>query len=90
MYTPEQSGCLKKNAPALRAVCKDTGQFSTQIKAVTNADCSPITIKRYLREKGLKNKTFLREKKRARLDFARDIHGTLKGGKNVFHLFNES
>ncbi|KAK1884253.1 Outer dense fiber protein 2 [Dissostichus eleginoides] len=39
----------------LRAAVTDTGQSSTQMKAVTDADCSPITIKRHLREKGLEN-----------------------------------
>lgn len=38
------------------AVCQDTGRSSTQIKAVTGADCSPITVRRHLRLKGFKNK----------------------------------
>ncbi len=50
-----------KNSPALRrrirrAVREDTGRSLTQIKAHTDADCSPITIRRHLREKGLNNK----------------------------------
>uniref|UniRef100_A0A8C1NXH4 Uncharacterized protein n=1 Tax=Cyprinus carpio TaxID=7962 RepID=A0A8C1NXH4_CYPCA len=33
-----------------------TGRSSTQIKALTDADCSPVTIRRHLLEKGFKNK----------------------------------
>ncbi|CAB1445847.1 unnamed protein product [Pleuronectes platessa] len=39
------------------AVRQDTGRSSSQIKAITGADCSPITIRRHLRRKGFKNKT---------------------------------
>ncbi|CAB1440775.1 unnamed protein product [Pleuronectes platessa] len=38
------------------AVRQDTGRSSSQIKAITGADCSPITIRRHLRRKGFKNK----------------------------------
>uniref|UniRef100_A0A673MFB6 Transposase Tc1-like domain-containing protein n=1 Tax=Sinocyclocheilus rhinocerous TaxID=307959 RepID=A0A673MFB6_9TELE len=57
---------------------EDTGQSSTQIKALTDADCSPITIRWHLREKGLKNKKRLQRPrllprhKLARLEFARE------------------
>ena len=60
------------------AVFRDTGRSSSQIKAVTGADCSPITIRRHLQEKGFKNKKrlqrprLLQRHKIARLDFARE------------------
>ena len=38
----------------IRVVSQDRGRSSRQIKALTDADCSPITIKR--RQKGMKNK----------------------------------
>uniref|UniRef100_A0A3B3UTQ9 Transposase Tc1-like domain-containing protein n=1 Tax=Poecilia latipinna TaxID=48699 RepID=A0A3B3UTQ9_9TELE len=59
----------------------DTGRSSTQIKAITGADCSPITIRQHLREKGFRNKKrlqrprLLQRHKIARLDFAR-VHQT--------------
>uniref|UniRef100_A0A673AHK4 Transposase Tc1-like domain-containing protein n=1 Tax=Sphaeramia orbicularis TaxID=375764 RepID=A0A673AHK4_9TELE len=59
-------------------VRQDTGRSSTQIKALTGADCSAITIRRHLREKGFKNKKriqrplLLQCHKTARLDFARE------------------
>ncbi|RXN19566.1 Transposable element Tc3 transposase [Labeo rohita] len=81
--TKKSSGRPKKISPALsrrilRAVCADTGRSSTQIKALTDADCSPITIRRHLREKGFKNKKRLQRPrllpchKLARLEFARE------------------
>ncbi|CAB1457857.1 unnamed protein product [Pleuronectes platessa] len=60
------------------AVRQDTGRSSSQIKAITGADCSPITIRRHLRRKGFKNKKrlqrprLLQRHKIARLDFARE------------------
>ena len=60
------------------AVLQDTGRSSSQIKAITSADFSPITIRRHLREKGCKNKKclqrphILQRHKIARLDFARE------------------
>uniref|UniRef100_A0AAZ1WYY9 Transposase Tc1-like domain-containing protein n=1 Tax=Oreochromis aureus TaxID=47969 RepID=A0AAZ1WYY9_OREAU len=57
------------------AVCQDTGLSSTQIKVVTGADCSPITIRRHLRLKGFKNKKrprLLERHRTDRLDFARE------------------
>uniref|UniRef100_A0A096MCE8 Transposase IS30-like HTH domain-containing protein n=1 Tax=Poecilia formosa TaxID=48698 RepID=A0A096MCE8_POEFO len=59
--TKKSSGRPKKISPALSrrirlAVHQDTGRSSTQIKAITGADCSPITIRRHLREKGFRNK----------------------------------
>lgn len=59
--TKTSSGRPQKNSSALSrriqlAVCQDTGRSSTQIKAVTGADCSPITVRRHLRLKGFKNK----------------------------------
>uniref|UniRef100_A0A3B3UP82 Uncharacterized protein n=1 Tax=Poecilia latipinna TaxID=48699 RepID=A0A3B3UP82_9TELE len=59
------------------AVRQDTGQSFTQIKAITGADCSPITIRRHLREKGFRNKKHLQRPRHkiARLDFAR-VHQT--------------
>ena len=43
----------QKNPPALRqrirlAALQDTGQSSSQMKASTGADCSPITIRQHL------------------------------------------
>uniref|UniRef100_A0A669CI70 Transposase Tc1-like domain-containing protein n=1 Tax=Oreochromis niloticus TaxID=8128 RepID=A0A669CI70_ORENI len=72
-----------KNSPSLSrriklAVREDTGRSSTQIKAVTDADCIPITIRRHLRLKGLKNKKclqrcrLLHRHRTERLDFARE------------------
>uniref|UniRef100_A0A3B5PUS8 Transposase IS30-like HTH domain-containing protein n=1 Tax=Xiphophorus maculatus TaxID=8083 RepID=A0A3B5PUS8_XIPMA len=61
-YGTKKSSCRpKKISPALSrrirlAACQDTGRSSTQIKAITGADCSPITIRRHLREKGFRNK----------------------------------
>ncbi|CAB1434608.1 unnamed protein product [Pleuronectes platessa] len=59
------------------AVRQDTGRSSSQIKAITGADCSPVTIRRPLRRKGFKNKKplqrpRLQRHKIARLDFARE------------------
>lgn len=81
--TKKSSGRPKKISPALsrrirRVVREDTGRSSTQIKALTDADCSPITIRRHLREKGFKNKKRLQRPrllprhKLARLEFARE------------------
>uniref|UniRef100_A0A3P8S9U1 Transposase IS30-like HTH domain-containing protein n=1 Tax=Amphiprion percula TaxID=161767 RepID=A0A3P8S9U1_AMPPE len=79
--TKKSSGRPKKMTPALSrrirlAVHQETGW--TQIKALTGADCSAITIRRHLREKGFKNKKriqrprLLQRHKTARLDFARE------------------
>uniref|UniRef100_A0A3Q2ZKT8 Transposase Tc1-like domain-containing protein n=1 Tax=Kryptolebias marmoratus TaxID=37003 RepID=A0A3Q2ZKT8_KRYMA len=74
-----QSFSLSRRIPF--AVRQDTGRSSTQIKAITGADCSPITIRRHLREKGFRNKKclqrprLLQRHKIARLDFAR-VHQT--------------
>ncbi|CAB1435272.1 unnamed protein product [Pleuronectes platessa] len=51
--TKKSSGRPKKISPALSrrirmAVRQDTGRSSSQIKAITGADCSPITIRRHL------------------------------------------
>uniref|UniRef100_A0A8C1KTG9 Transposase Tc1-like domain-containing protein n=1 Tax=Cyprinus carpio TaxID=7962 RepID=A0A8C1KTG9_CYPCA len=81
--TKKSSGRPKKISPPLsrrirRVVCEDTGRSSTQIKALTDADCSPITIRRHLLEKGFKNKKRLQRPrllprhKLARLEFARE------------------
>ena len=81
--TKKSSGRPKKISPALsrrirRVVREDTGRSSTQIKALTDADCSPITIRRHLLEKGFKNKKRLQRPrllprhKLARLEFARE------------------
>uniref|UniRef100_A0A096M1V3 Transposase IS30-like HTH domain-containing protein n=1 Tax=Poecilia formosa TaxID=48698 RepID=A0A096M1V3_POEFO len=86
---PECYGTKKSSgrpSPALSrrirlAVRQDTGRSSTQIKAITGADCSPITIRRHLREKGFRNKKrlqrprLLQRHKIAHLDFAR-VHQT--------------
>uniref|UniRef100_A0A3P9NPJ3 Transposase Tc1-like domain-containing protein n=1 Tax=Poecilia reticulata TaxID=8081 RepID=A0A3P9NPJ3_POERE len=83
--TKKSSGRPKKISPALRsrirlAVRQDTGRSSTQIKAITAVDCSPITIRRHLREKGFRNKKrlqrprLLQRHKIARLDFVRVHH----------------
>ena len=55
------TGRPKKISPALsrrikRVVAKDRGITSSQIKEATSADCSPITIRRHLRQKGMVNK----------------------------------
>uniref|UniRef100_A0A3B3S1M2 Transposase Tc1-like domain-containing protein n=1 Tax=Paramormyrops kingsleyae TaxID=1676925 RepID=A0A3B3S1M2_9TELE len=81
--TKKSSGRPKKNSRALSrriqlAVRQDTGRSSTQIKAVTGADCSPITIRQHLRLKGFKNKKrlqrprLLERHRTAHLDFARE------------------
>uniref|UniRef100_A0A3B3Y9W1 Transposase IS30-like HTH domain-containing protein n=1 Tax=Poecilia mexicana TaxID=48701 RepID=A0A3B3Y9W1_9TELE len=84
--TKKSSGRPKKISPALSrrirlAVHQDTGRSSTQIKAITGADCSPITIRWHLREKGFRNKKrlqrprLLQRHKITRLDFVR-VHQT--------------
>uniref|UniRef100_A0A3Q2C878 Transposase Tc1-like domain-containing protein n=1 Tax=Cyprinodon variegatus TaxID=28743 RepID=A0A3Q2C878_CYPVA len=84
--TKKSSGRPKKISPALSrrirmAFGQDTGRSSTQIKAITGADCRPITIRRHLRRKGFRNKKRLQRPrlpqrhKIARLDFAR-VHQT--------------
>uniref|UniRef100_A0A3B3SR46 Transposase Tc1-like domain-containing protein n=1 Tax=Paramormyrops kingsleyae TaxID=1676925 RepID=A0A3B3SR46_9TELE len=61
-----------------QATRRDTGRSSTQIKAVTGAHCSPITIRQHLRLKGFKNKKrlqrprLLERHRTACLDFARE------------------
>uniref|UniRef100_A0A673CM01 Transposase IS30-like HTH domain-containing protein n=1 Tax=Sphaeramia orbicularis TaxID=375764 RepID=A0A673CM01_9TELE len=81
--TKKSSGRPKKITLALSrrirlTVRQDTGRSSTQMKALTGADCSAITIRRHLREKGLKNKKriqrprLLQRHKTASLDFARE------------------
>ena len=81
--TKKSSGRPKKMSLALSrrirlAVLQDTGRSSSQIKAVTGSDCSPITIRRHLREKGFQNKKRLQRPrllqchKIACLDFARE------------------
>lgn len=81
--TAKSSGRPKKISPALsrrikRVVSQDRGRSSRQIKALTDADCSPITIRRHLRQKGMKNKKRLQgprllpRHKVARLEFARE------------------
>uniref|UniRef100_A0A3Q0S2U3 Transposase IS30-like HTH domain-containing protein n=1 Tax=Amphilophus citrinellus TaxID=61819 RepID=A0A3Q0S2U3_AMPCI len=56
--TKKSSGRPKQISPALSrrirlAVHQDTGGSSTQIKAITGADCSLITIRRHLRGKAV-------------------------------------
>ena len=81
--TAKSSGRPKKNSPALsrritRVVRQDRGRSSSQIKALTDADCSPITIRRHMRQKGMKNQKRLQgprllpRHKVARLEFARE------------------
>lgn len=81
--TKNSSGRPRNISPALsqriwRAFHEDTGRSLTQIKALTDADCSLITIRRHLRDKGLKSKKWLQRPrlrshhKPARLDFARE------------------
>ncbi len=81
--TKKSNGRPPKTSPALRqrirrAVCEDTGQSSTQIKALTVADCSPTTRRQHLLEKGLKNRKRLQmprllpRHKPAHLEFARE------------------
>uniref|UniRef100_A0A3Q0R373 Transposase IS30-like HTH domain-containing protein n=1 Tax=Amphilophus citrinellus TaxID=61819 RepID=A0A3Q0R373_AMPCI len=87
--TKKSSGRPPKISPALSrrirlAVRQDTGRSSTQIKAITDADCSPLTIRRHLRGTGFRNKKrlqrprLLQRHKTARLDFAR-VHQTWDG-----------
>uniref|UniRef100_A0A3Q3W0R5 Transposase Tc1-like domain-containing protein n=1 Tax=Mola mola TaxID=94237 RepID=A0A3Q3W0R5_MOLML len=81
--TEKSSGKPQKISPALswrirRAVREDTGRSLSQIKALTDTDCSPITIRRYLQNKGLKNEKCLQRPnllpchKLGLLDFARE------------------
>ena len=81
--TAKSSGRPTKISPALsriikRVVSHDRGRSSRLIKALTDADCSPITIRRHLRRKGMKNKKRLQgprllpRHKVARLEFARN------------------
>lgn len=79
----KSSGRPKKISPALgrrikRVVSQDRGRSSKQIKDLTDADCSAVTIRRYLRRNGMKNKKrlqgprLLQRHKVARLQFARE------------------
>ena len=81
--TKKSSGRPKKISLALSrrirfAVLQDTGRSSSQIKAVTGADCGPLTIRQHLREKGFKSKKrlqrphLIQRHKIARFDFARE------------------
>ncbi|CAB1412465.1 unnamed protein product [Pleuronectes platessa] len=61
LWNKKSSGRPKTISPALSrrirmAVRQDTGRSSSQIKAITGADCNPVTIRRHLRRKGFKNK----------------------------------
>ncbi len=88
----------KKSSPALRrrirrAVREDTGQSSTQIKALTDADCSPIIIRRHLREKGFKNKKVFKGHVSSHATNlpvwnlqGSTKHGTLNGGRKFYSL----
>uniref|UniRef100_A0A096LXL6 Transposase IS30-like HTH domain-containing protein n=1 Tax=Poecilia formosa TaxID=48698 RepID=A0A096LXL6_POEFO len=74
--TKKSSGRPKKISPALScriclAVRQDTGRSSTQIKAITGADCSPITIRQHLQEKGFRNKRLQRPRLLQRHKIAR-------------------
>ena len=79
----KSSGRPKKNSPALgrrieRVVSQDRGRSSKQIKDLTDADCSAVTIRQYLRRNGMKNKKrlqgpwLLQCHMAARLQFARE------------------
>ena len=62
----------------IRVVSQDRGRYSKQINALTDPDCRPITIRRHLRQKGMKNKKRLQSPrllprhKVARLEFAQE------------------
>uniref|UniRef100_A0AAQ5XD73 Transposase IS30-like HTH domain-containing protein n=1 Tax=Amphiprion ocellaris TaxID=80972 RepID=A0AAQ5XD73_AMPOC len=75
--TKKSSGRPKKMTPGLSrrirlAVRQDTGRSSTQIKALTGADCSAITIRRHLREKAvaLRKPLISEDDQKKRLQFA--------------------
>uniref|UniRef100_A0A3B3U057 Transposase Tc1-like domain-containing protein n=1 Tax=Poecilia latipinna TaxID=48699 RepID=A0A3B3U057_9TELE len=76
--TKKSSGRPQKISPALSR--------RIRLVAITGADCSPITIRRHLREKGFRNKRrlqrprLLQRHKIARLDFAR-VHQTWDIGR---------
>ena len=102
MEQKKSSGRPKKISPALSRrirmpVRQDTGRSSSQIKAITGADCSPITIRRHLQRNGFKNKKrlqrprLLQRHKMARLAFARETkHGTFKVGRKFYSLMRKN
>lgn len=70
-----------------RAVREATGWASTQIKALTDADCSPITMRRHLQEKGFKDHVSSRTTNLPIWTLqGRTKHGTLKGGWKFYSL----
>ena len=89
-YGTKKSSDRPRNiSPALsqriwQAVHEDTGRSFTQIKALTDADCSPITIRRHLRDKGLNNKKCL-SKTTSPLTPQTCPFGLCKGATNMGH-----
>ena len=83
-YGTAKSSCRPKqiflalSRSIIQVVSQDRGRSSRQTKALTDADCSPITIRRHLKQKGMKNKKHLKgprllpRHKVARLQFARE------------------
>ncbi len=65
-------------------------------KALTDDDCSPITIKRHLRENGFNNRNHLqRPSLRTHHKLVHNLqgstkHGTVKGGRNFYSLTRKS
>ena len=100
--TKKSSGRPQKITPVLSrrirwAVCQDTVRPLSQIKAMTGADCSPITIRQHLQRNGFKTKNIFK----GHVSFnARKLsvwtlqgsikNGTFKGGGKFYSLMRKN